>query len=113
MLRSDNHLSMENFVKQTLLYDFYGDLLTDHQKEIYEAYALDNLSLAEMANEFGISRQGVHDIIKRVNASLEEYEKKLGLVKKFLKVKEEVARIQESSDIEKAKKIATKILEEL
>ena len=104
---------MESFVKQTLLYDFYGELLTEHQKEIYEAYALDNLSLAEMANEFGISRQGVHDIIKRVNASLEEYEQKLNLVDKFLKIKEQVGQIQESTDIEKTKKIATKILEEL
>ncbi len=104
---------MESFVKQTLLYDFYGDLLTDHQKEIYEAYTLDNLSLAEMASEFGISRQGVHDIIKRVNISLEEYESKLGLVEKFLKIREQVGQIQTSKDIEKTKKIATKILEEL
>ncbi|MBR7076740.1 MAG: DNA-binding protein, partial [Lachnospiraceae bacterium] len=50
---------MEEFVKRSLLYDFYGDLLTEHQKEIYGAYVMDNLSYAEIAQEYDISRQGV------------------------------------------------------
>ena len=52
---------MEKIVEQTLLYDFYGELLTDHQKEIYEDAVFNDLSLSEIANEQGISRQGVHD----------------------------------------------------
>ena len=104
---------MENFVKQSYLYDFYGDLLTEHQKEIYEAYVLENLSLAEIAQEKSISRQGVHDILKRCNAALEEYEAKLHLVEKFLKIKEEVSSIKNCSDIEEVRSIADQILDTL
>ena len=104
---------MENFVKQSYLYDFYGDLLTEHQKEIYEAYVLENLSLAEIAEEKSISRQGVHDIIRRCNAALEEYEAKLHLVEKFLKIKEEVSSIKQCKDIEKVRSIADQILDTL
>ena len=73
---------MEKIVEQSLLYDFYGDLLTEHQKDIYEGYVLENLSLAELAESSGISRQGVDDLIKRVENALQDYEKKLHLVKK-------------------------------
>ena len=103
---------MENFVKQSYLYDFYGDLLTEHQKEIYEAYVLENYSLAEIAQEWDISRQGVHDIIKRCNAALEEYEAKLHLVEKFLKIKAEVSSIKKCTDVEEARQIADQILDE-
>ena len=104
---------MENFVKQSYLYDFYGDLLTDHQKKIYEAYVLDNLSLAEIADEEGISRQAVHDIIKRCNAALEEYEAKLHLVDKFLKIKDDVSSIRKCTDLGEAKQIADRIVDTL
>mgnify|MGYP000573869428 CR=1 FL=1 len=67
---------MEKIVEQTLLYDFYGELLTDHQKEIYEDAVFNDLSLSEIANEQGISRQGVHDLIKRCDRTLGGYEKK-------------------------------------
>ena len=53
---------MEKFVEQTLLYDFYGELLTAHQRRIYEDVVLNDYSLSEVADELGISRQGVHDI---------------------------------------------------
>ena len=79
---------LENIVEHTMLYDFYGELLTDHQKQIYEYY-LDDYSLSEIAAEAGISRQGVHDLIKRCNKILSDYEEKLGLVAKF-----EAARIK-------------------
>lgn len=78
---------MERIVEQTLLYDFYGELLTAHQQQIYEAAIFNDLSLSEIAQEQGISRQGVHDLIKRCNRILEGYEEKLGLVAKFTKVK--------------------------
>ena len=81
---------MDEILKQTLLYDFYGELLTKHQKEIYEQFVLEDLSLSEIAGEAGISRQGVHDLIKRCQKALEGYEEKLHLVEKFLSIKEKV-----------------------
>lgn len=84
---------MEKIVKQTLLYDFYGELLTEHQKTIYEDVAFNDLSLSEIAKEQGISRQGVHDLVKRCDKILNDYEEKLGLVDKFLKTKKMVEEI--------------------
>ena len=55
---------MEKFVEKTLLYDFYGELLTKKQREIYESVILEDYSLSEVAEDMGISRQGVHDMIK-------------------------------------------------
>ena len=54
---------MDKFVQQGLLYDFYGELLTDHQKQVYEAAVCDDMSQSEIASEHGISRQGVHDLL--------------------------------------------------
>ena len=104
---------MEGFVRQSLLYDFYGDLLTDHQKEIYESYVLENLSLGEIAAIAGISRQGVHDTIKRCNFLLEGYEEKLGLVERFLKIKAQVGELLKCSEMESVREIANRILEYL
>ena len=64
---------MEKLVWQGLLYDFYGELLTEHQKKIYKDVVDENMSLSEIAEQNGISRQGVHDIIRRCDASLEVY----------------------------------------
>lgn len=100
-------------MEQSLLYDFYGDLLTDHQKEIYESYVSDDLSLAEIAEESGISRQGVHDTVKRCNQLLNEYEEKLQLVKKFLEIKALVKKVETSESLEEAKKTAHLIIEKL
>ena len=71
---------MNEILEQSLLYDFYGELLNDHQKEVYEQFVLDDLSLSEIAQEKGISRQGVHDLVKRCQKTLEGYEEKLHLV---------------------------------
>ncbi|CDC39633.1 MAG TPA: YlxM family DNA-binding protein [Lachnospiraceae bacterium] len=84
---------MEKIVEQAMLYDFYGELLNDHQKSIFEEYVLDNFSLSEIAEEHGISRQGVHDMIKRTDKTLNEYEEKLHLVRKFMAVRENVNKI--------------------
>ena len=86
---------MNEILEQALLYDFYGELLTSHQKEIYEQFVLEDLSLSEIAEDAGISRQGVHDLIKRCNKTLEGYETKLHLVEKFLSIKEKVHRMNE------------------
>lgn len=86
---------MDKILEQALLYDFYGELLTAHQKEIYEQFVLEDLSLGEIAAGAGISRQAVHDLVKRCGKALEEYEKKLHLVEKFLVVKKQVSQIDE------------------
>jgi len=75
---------LEKFAWMNLLYDFYGQLLTEHQKIFIELYYSQNLSLGEIAREFDVTRQAVHDTIKRASQLLEEYEDKLGLVEKFL-----------------------------
>lgn len=62
---------MEKIVEQGLLYDFYGELLTEHQRHIYEDVVMNDMSLSEIAQEAGISRQGVHDLIKRCDKTLE------------------------------------------
>lgn len=84
---------MEKIVQQGLLYDFYGELLTEHQKHIYEDVVFNDLSISEIAKEEGISRQGVHDLVKRCDRILSEYEEKLHLVSKFQKTKKMVEEI--------------------
>jgi len=86
---------MEKIVEQTLLYDFYGKLLTEHQKSIYEDVILNDYSLSEIAEENGISRQGVHDLVKRCNKILKDYEEKLHLVEKFIETKDMVNKINQ------------------
>ena len=85
---------VEKIVEQGLLYDFYGELLTEHQKSIYEAAILEDYSLSEIAQMYGISRQGVHDLIKRCDKILLQYEEKMKLVHKFMMTKEMVSRIE-------------------
>ncbi len=85
---------MERIVEQTLLYDFYGELLNEHQRGVYEDAVFNDLSLSEIADEYGISRQGVHDLIKRVSNTLEGYESKLHLVEKFMDTKVYICRFR-------------------
>ena len=86
---------MEKMVRQALLYDFYGELLTEHQKSIYSDIILNDLSYSEVARAEGISRQGVFDLVKRCDKILEDYESKLLLVEKFLDTKEHVGQIHD------------------
>lgn len=90
-------IDMEKIGRQVFLYDFYGELLTDHQKSVYEDVVLNDMSLSEIADERGISRQGVHDLIKRCDRILVSYEEKLHLVERFFKNRENIARIRELS----------------
>lgn len=75
------------------MYDFYGELLTAHQRQIYEDVVFNDLSLSEIAKEQGISRQGVHDLVKRCDKLLGDYEEKLQLVSKFQQTKKMVEEI--------------------
>ena len=106
---------MEKFVEQTLLYDFYGELLTERQQQVYESVVLEDYSLSEVAENLGISRQGVHDMIKRCNHTLEEYESRLHLVEKFLCIRKQVQKIKELAvgyNAGEITEISNKILEE-
>ena len=107
----------------TLLFDYYGELLTDKQKTCFDLRYNQDLTLAEIGEELGISRQGVHDLIKRCNKMLEGYEEKLHLVKKFLETKQKVEEINKLAEsfragrkdtvIDEIERISGEILEEL
>lgn len=115
---------MEKIFEQGLLYDFYGELLTKHQRKIYEDAIYNDLSLSEIAAEAGITRQGVHDLIKRCDKILQGYEEKLHLMERFLLAKktvneileltEEIMQKSESSEqIQKIKQLSQDLIEEL
>lgn len=93
----------DKITEVSLLYDYYGQLLTEKQRNVMQLYHEENFSLAEIAEEFSISRQGVHDTLKNAERALAEYEEKLGLVK----------RLDESGHkIEKATELVRKLVEE-
>lgn len=76
---------MENSaVMRSMMFDFYGELLTDKQREYFDLRYNEDLSLGEIAEQCGISRQGVWDIIRRAEAAMTEIEEKTGLIKRFL-----------------------------
>lgn len=114
---------MEEKIEQAYLYDFYGELLNEHQRKIYEDFVFNDLSLGEIADEEGISRQGVHDMVKRCTRTLEGYEEKLHLIEKFLSAKQKVEDIHrlartfhenhEDAIMEEIEQISNQILEEL
>ena len=70
--------------RMTMLFDFYGELLTERQKEFFDLYYNEDLSLSEIAENAGISRQGVRDVIVRAEAAMQEVEDKTGIIKRFL-----------------------------
>ncbi|MEG1458778.1 MAG: YlxM family DNA-binding protein [Acetivibrio sp.] len=93
---------MDRIVELSLLYDFYGALLKEQKRQIFEDYVLNDLSLSEIAEERGISRQAIHDTVKRCSRELMEYEEKLSLVQKFEVIKDKVNEIhQMASQIKK------------
>ncbi len=81
-----------------VLLDFYGDLLTDKQMQALDLYYNEDLSLAEIAEPLGISRQGVRDSIKRGEKQLHDLEETLGLAKRFKDVKQDVVDIRAMFD---------------
>ena len=115
--------SFEEIVELSLLFDFYGEMLGEHKKKIFEDYVLNDLSLAEIAEEEGISRQGVHDIVKRCTKQLKEYETALHLVEKFQNMKSKLTKAAEllgdsadsidSDNVIAVKKLMQEMLEEL
>jgi hypothetical protein len=84
---------MDKFYEITLLYDFYGELLTEKQKNVIELYYLNDLSLFEIADEYNITRQAVLDMLKRTEKLLKQYEDKLHLTKLYLERKRKLDEI--------------------
>ncbi len=106
-------IKLEELEYKGMLYDFYGELLTQHQKKIYEDAVFNDLSLSEIADEQGISRQGVHDLIRRCDRILAGYEDKLHLVERFSRIKRNVQQINGLTDNEQIKRLSNEIIEEL
>ena len=77
------------------LFDIYENLFTEHQIQIFQSYYQDDLSLKEIAEDFNISRNAVHDLLKRVEVMLEDYEAKLHLLDKI----NEIEKIVENQEI--------------
>lgn len=86
---------VDRIKRMTLLYDFYAPLLTDRQRLILEMYYQEDLSLGEIAEDQGITRQAVHDILRRSEKALESHEERLHLVERFAWQSEEIARAYE------------------
>ena len=84
--------------RMAMLYDFYGDLLTDRQKEFYDLYYNEDLSRAEIAENYGISRQGVRDVIVRAEAAMTEIEDKTHLIRRFFRMQDELTAIDAAAD---------------
>ena len=83
--------------RMTMLFDFYGDILTPRQRELFDLYYNEDLSLAEIAENCGISRQGVRDVIVRAENAMTELEDKTGLVRRFLQMQPKIAAIEEAA----------------
>ena len=89
---------MKEIARKALLYDFYGELLTEHQKKVYEDAVMNDFSLSELAEEYGVSRQGIHDLLKRCDAILEGYEEKLKLIERFGELKKTANSLKDDLD---------------
>ena len=104
---------MDDIAKKSLLYDFYGELLTEHQRMVYEDAVFNDCSLSELAEEYNISRQGVHDLLRRCDRILEDYEDKLKLVERFNSIKKKALKIEKDTTDEEIRTLARQIIEEL
>ena len=86
---------MDEAYYRTLLFDFYGELLTDKQKEYFDLHYNEDLSLSEIAESEGISRQGVWDIIRRAESTLRRFENRTGLVARFADQRQITQRLED------------------
>lgn len=89
---------LQKIVNQDLLFDFYGDLLTEHQKRIYEEVVFNDYSISEVAKDEGVSRQSIHDMVRRTSEQLLLYEEKLKMVGKFREDRETAEKIKEQAE---------------
>ena len=84
--------------RMTMLFDFYDEVLTPRQKEFFDLYYNEDLSLAEIAENYGISRQGVRDVIVRAEAIMTDLEDKTGLMKRFMLMQQQVQAILDAAE---------------
>ena len=83
--------------RMTMLFDFYGEILTERQKEFFDLYYNEDLSLGEIAENYGISRQGVRDVIVRAEAAMQGIEDKTGLIRRFMLMQPKITAIEEAA----------------
>lgn len=88
---------MEKSFEISLLFDFYGELLSEKKRQAASLYFNEDLSLSEIAGHMGITRQGVSDLIRRSESELYGFEKKLGVYSRFEAVNASAAKIRELS----------------
>lgn len=84
-----------NRLRRSILFDFYGELLTEKQREYYDLHYNEDLSLTEIAEQSGITRQGVWDMIRRAEAAMEQIEEKTGLIKRMSERAQIISRLEE------------------
>ena len=89
---------LDELTVDSLLFDFYGELLPEKQREFFRLYHEENCSLQEIAEEYGVTRQGVHDAVRKAENSLRSYEEKLGLVDRFTRTEEVLRKIDTEID---------------
>lgn len=87
---------MEKRVELSLLLDFYGPLLTEHRRQVLEMYLNEDMGFQEIAETLGISRQGVHEAVKTASGLLTRYEETLGIARKYMKIRREIAVCRKS-----------------
>jgi len=89
---------MEKFAQMALLLDVYGELLTPKQRDVMDFYYNYDLSLAEIAEQYGISRQGVYDLIKRAEQTLTDFEQKIGAIKRWIYIEDVLRKVVKDMD---------------
>lgn len=100
---------LRNRKEEILLFDYYGDLLTDHQKNVLDEYFNEDLSMNEIADNLNISKSAVQDLIKRSIKQMKEYEDKLNLIKKDIKINNILDKMENENEL--LNKYAKKIKE--
>ncbi len=86
---------MDNILKYNKLFDYYGSLLTEKEQLCFKEYYFENLSLSEIGNNYNVSRNAIHKLIKSCETKLEDYENKLGIIKRDEKIKEYLNEIKD------------------
>ncbi len=89
---------IDNMAYESLLYDFYGVLLTDKQREVMELYHEENYSIVEIARELKVSKQAVYDNLRKSDRILRDYENKLGLMLSLLRTREVIGDVEKKID---------------
>ena len=90
---------LDTIAQASLLYDFYGALLTDKQREVMELYHEENYSIVEIAAELGVTKQAIHENLRKSEKILRRYEEKLGLMKSLLETRELIEAIDKKIDV--------------